>query len=230
MLCDLLTDTGVAGAPNSFYRQLSIPYWIECWGVTEPMGSPGFDRAYLNAALRVGTADTNLFGMRLMWNGVTDLSKRLNGLFPGLESDGARFDGAFGSTTYLYLSRDDLVAQAVSRYRAEQGGLWHKNADGSERERVKSEPVLYDAAGIAAYFAEVEADMRCWEDWFSTNGIVPHRLTYERLSENPQSVLTEILAALGLDPALAGAATPRTKKLADAESAEWGAWFKSEMT
>ena len=80
-----------------------------------------------------------------MWPSVAEASHRLDGLFPGLPSDAARFERAFGKPLYLFLSRGDKVGQAVSRLKAEQTGLWHRAADGSERERsAPPRPPAYD--------------------------------------------------------------------------------------
>ncbi len=225
LLCDLLTGTGVAGAPNSFYRQLSLADWIRDWGITEPQDSPDFDRVFLTRTLEAGSAGTGMFGLRLMWNGVEDMLASLRGLYPGHTSDAATIDAAFGPTRYLYLSRTDKVAQAISRYRAEAGGLWHVNADGSEREQTKRAQVSYDRAAIAAYLAEVEQDGRNWDDWFARNGITPFQVTYENLAAHTVAILMGVLAALGLDPDLAKSVEARTRRLADTESLDWAARF-----
>lgn len=228
LLCDLLKDTGLAGAPNSFYRQLSIPDWVADWGITVSESDPAFDRIYLEAARRIGTAGTGMFGMRLMWNSVDDMLARFAGLFPDAQGDAALIDMAFGPTRYVYLRREDRLAQAISRTRAEQGGLWHVNADGSERERIKSAPMVYDRARIATYLAEAEADNSKWEDWFASNRIEPFRLSYEQLSADPSSAIAGVLAFLGSDPSGAAQLRPRTRKLADAQSRDWAERFKAE--
>ena len=61
--------------------------------------------------------------MRLMWESVADLLKRLELFYPDQPCDRARLQSAFGSPLYLHLSRNDKVAQAVSRLMAEQTGL-----------------------------------------------------------------------------------------------------------
>lgn len=222
LLCDLLTDCGVAGRPNSFYRQVSIADWIEQWGLTEPKESAGFDRAYFDAARAAGSSANGMFGMRMMWDSVAYLSARLEKLFPGRENDAVRYEAAFGRTVYVHLSRRDLVAQAVSRYRAEQSGLWHLHADGSERERVKTAPPpQFNRAAIASYVAEAETDNRSWETWFKTNRIAPLRLTYEMLDEDPVTAIGDLLSALGQDRAHVRHVSPRTRRIANEQSAQW---------
>jgi len=231
LLCDLLADTGVAGRPDSFFRHQSIPWWADYLNVSVANWGDEykFDQSYLSAVLLEGTGGTQVFGMRLMWESVGDLSIGLESLYPGLPSDSARFQSAFGPPVYVYLSREDKVAQAVSRLKAEQTGLWHVDADGTERERVKQgQAPVYDALGLAEQVTKLEEEDAAWANWFSRQGIEPLRITYEMLSAGPKAVVATVLSALGLDPAIAGTVEPRTMKLADNESRKWAARFRTE--
>ena len=231
LLCDLLADTGVAGRPDSFFRRQSFPWWahhlnvsVADWGDEHE-----FDQTYLAAVQQQGSDGTQVFGMRLMWESVGDLSKRLGSLYPGLPSDSARFRSAFGPPFYVHLSREDKVAQAVSRLRAEQTGLWHVAADGTERERLKpGQAPVYDARGLSEQVAELEGHDAAWASWFAQQRIQSVRITFEALSTEPQAALATVLSALGLDPTIAGTVEPRTAKLADSESREWATRFRSE--
>ena len=69
---------------------------------------------------------------------------------------------------------------------------------------------------------------RCWTRWFHEQDIEPLRITYERLSAEPQATLATVLSALGMDSVLAEAAEPRTAKLADRVSREWATRFRAE--
>lgn len=231
MLCDLLAGTGVAGCPDSFYRRQSIPDFASEFGVTVSDGidGPDFDRAYLDAVLREGSGDTGMFGLRLMWRSVTELSARLGRLYPGVASDAARFELAFGQLRYLYLSREDKVAQAVSRLRAEQSGLWHRNADGSERERVAAHAApSYDALGLRGFIEEAAADEAAWARWFAENAIKPIRLTYDQIAADPRATLEGVLSALRLDASRAATVSVKTARMADGESRAWAARYRSE--
>ena len=230
-LCDLLADSGVAGCPDSFFRRESFLEWTEYFGlsVDEWGDAHEFDQAYLSAVLRYGTAETPVFGMRLMWESVTDLLKRLELFYPDQPSDRARLQSAFGSPLYLHLSRNDKVAQAVSRLMAEQTGLWHVSKDGAERERLwAGRKPAYDAQRLSKLVATLEAHDAAWRNWFSRQGIEPLRIPYEALSTTPQATLATVLSALGQDPAIAQTLEPQTVKLANAESREWARRFRSE--
>ncbi len=235
LLCDLLAGTGVAGRPDSFFRRQSMStWWADYLNVSSAKWDDdcAFDQSYLNAVLKEGAGGTPVFGMRLMWESLADLTKRLAVFYPDLPGDSARFRSAFGSASgpplYVHLSREDKVAQGVSRLRAEQTGLWHVHADGTERERTRPEQdPVYDAQALGEHVATLEEHDAAWSSWFTEQGIEPLRIAYEKLSTEPQAALANILAALGLDPAIAKSVEPGTAKLADNESREWAARFRA---
>ena len=226
LLCDLLYATGMSGRPNSFYRRESIPDYVKYLDV--PPDPEGFDQAYLSAILRHGTAGTGMFGLRQMWDHKAEMVLALRRLFPDLPDDLARFRAAFGDVKYIYLSRTDKVAQAVSRAKAEQSGLWHKYADGSVREQFDrfQEPV-YNPELIRELLDEAEHDGQQWEDWFRYHNIEPLRVTYENLAADPQAALDRILQAFDVAPAKA---VIKSQKLAGKENSDWIMRFRSEAT
>ena len=232
LLTDLLTATGVAGRPDSFFRLQSMrSWWAPYLNVSAEKWTDdhSFDQAYLDAVIEEGRNGTQVFGMRLMWTQVDNLSQKLENFYPNLPSDSARFEAAFGPISFIHLSREDKVAQAISRIKAEQSGLWHINADGSERERVKpQQKPIFDAQKLAEQVMNYEREDAAWVDWFAKQNIQPLRITYESLSENPQASLAIVLSALDLDPDIAKSVEPRTAKLAGSESQEWAVRFQTE--
>lgn len=231
LLCDLLESTAVAGRPASYFRSESIPRWVRRLSVPTTEGElrAGFDRSYLDAVLKAGRGGTEVFGFRLMWESVAELSMRLDALFPGLNSDKARFETAFGPVLFIHLSRTDKVSQAVSRVKAMQTGLWHVASDGTERERTgPAQDAVYDRDCIGKYVEELTMQDHAWTHWFVDNWIEPLRLTYEGLSHDPQSALEIILVALGLSPAIAAASKPKTTKMSDSDSQDWVSRFRAE--
>ncbi len=224
MLCDLLTASRVAGQPHSYLRSQDISYWAGLWGVGEPATAANsvFNQAYLTAMIRAGTADTGVFGLRLMWQSVGEATERFNMTLGGEADLANRFEQAFGSTLFIHLSRRDKVAQAASLVRATQTGLWHMAADGSERERTAPARVpVFDADQITKARDALATDDAGWSSFFEQCGIQPLRLTYEKLADDPQATLATILAALGHDRAIAKTVVPQTAKMADATTTEW---------
>jgi LPS sulfotransferase NodH len=226
LLCDLLAETGVTGKPNSFYRVESVAYFARQLGVED---GPDFDRRYFDAIVAEGCGSTDLFSMRVMWPSVAQMSTKLGVLFPNETTDGGRFAAAFGTPLYIFVRRQDKVAQAISRIKAEQSGLWHRAADGSVREQGgEYRPPEYNRAAIETSIAETTAHEAEWRNWFAGEGITPLELAYEDLSADPVAAIRKLLTALGRDPAAADQIVPRTSKLADAQSREWAERYTRE--
>ncbi len=231
LLCDLLARTEVAGHPESYFRRQSIPYWVEHLRVpSDRQGKdPEISRAYVSAVKQEGASRNGLFGARIMWESMPELSGHLDLLFPELPNDTARLHAAFGDAVYIYLSRKDKISQAVSLAKAMQTGLWHLNSDGSELERTESlHPSGYDFGFLDACFRELTANDRAWRDWFQRERVDPVRTTYEALALDPQAELSKVLEALGQDPQPANRIEVGTAKLADEESRQWIERFRSE--
>ncbi|MBO9590594.1 Stf0 family sulfotransferase [Devosia sp.] len=231
LICEMLYRSGVAGRPNSYFREVDIAHWAEDWGVSpaEGIDTPAFDRAYLAAMREAGRAGTGIFGLRVMYSSLADAGRRLARVFGRADTVPAQLEAAFGPLLYIHLSRGDKLGQAVSLVRAEQTGLWHLNADGSVLEGAEERPEpVYDGQRIAAVLADLEADDRAWDAFFAGHGITPLRLIYEGVTATPQRALAEIFARLGLDEGIALAMAVPTAKMADATSREWVERFRRE--
>ncbi|WP_119389003.1 Stf0 family sulfotransferase [Taklimakanibacter lacteus] len=232
LLCDLLASTKVAGNPDSFYRRQSISWWAGEWNLPSPdtMSSDEFNILFLEAAIRAGKGETGIFGLRLMRENLDELSAILDRIYPGLPSDRARFEKAFGKLLYLHLSREDKLAQAISLVKAEQTGLWHIAPDGTEIERVAPpQAPQYDFARIRQEVAELESYDAAWNSWFEEQGIIPLRLFYERLSAEPAATLIRICEALGVPAPNAADVRPGVAKLADETSLDWMRRYRSDL-
>jgi trehalose 2-sulfotransferase len=231
LLCRLLAATGRTGKPNSYYhRAATMREWATEWGLSsdETMPRVDVDRAYLSSVLRIGTAGTGIFGLRLHREYADLLSETLGRLFPGHASDARRFEAAFGNLLYIHLSRRDKVAQAVSLVKAEQSGLWHIAPDGTELERLSApQPLHYDFERIHREVCTLEAWDREWLAWFAAQRIEPMRIAYDTLSDDPGGTLTSICIALGVAamsnlslPSLSSL-SPGVARLSDGQSREW---------
>ncbi|MGE0242097.1 MAG: Stf0 family sulfotransferase [Parvibaculaceae bacterium] len=224
LLCDLLAATKKAGNPDSFYRRQTLSWWAREWNLPDPdtMSARAYNIAYLNAAVRAGKGGTGIFGLRLMRESLGELSAVLDQIFPGLPSDKARFEKAFGPLLYLHLSREDKLAQAVSLIKAEQTGLWHVAPDGTEIERLAPpQAPQYDFERITQEVGALESFDAAWNRWFEDQRISPLRIGYETLSADPAATLTRICAALGIVAPNAADVRPGVAKLSDATSLDW---------
>lgn len=231
LLCDLLTATGVAGRPHSYFRSQDVGYWAGLWDVggSTATSGPGFNRAYLSAMTKAGTAGTGMFGLRLMWPSVVEATKRLNAAFGGEADIANRFKTQFGPTLFIHLSRQDKTAQAVSLVRAKQTGLWHVAADGSERQRTApAQAPIFDAGRISQARDLLMTEDAEWSRFFDQCCIQPLRLSYETLAADPKAVLADTLTALGRDRTCAAGVDVETARMADAMSASWAKRMKAD--
>ncbi|MBE1282985.1 MAG: sulfotransferase [Rhodobacteraceae bacterium] len=231
MLCKLLQETGVAGCPGSHFHRTSLQAWLDSYNLHA--SSYGSEKQALTAifaaAIAKGSGNTGTFGLRLQQHSLSFFLQKLAVLYPEPSGDQARLNAAFGPSLFIHLTRENKLEQAISRLKAEQTGLWHRNADGSELERLSApRQPIYDAAAITAHVKDLtEADLN-WNIWFTKQGIQPLRITYDELSDAPTRVLAGVLKALGQDPAIAQNITPPTAKLSDEVSREWAHRFRAE--
>jgi LPS sulfotransferase NodH len=228
----MLTATGAAGQPDSYFFGTSLEGWLGDLGIAREETAD--EREILQAAFRAahvkGRNGTNVFGLRMQGHSFEFFCEKLAILHPGRLSDRERFQHAFGTTLFLHLTRPDKVDQAVSYLKAQQTGLWHVAPDGSELERLAPhrEP-RYDGEDIRACVETMSAYDRDWNDWFAREGIEPLRISYDDLSADPIGILRHILDRLGLDQAAADSVRPGVRKLADSTNREWVARYLSEQ-
>ena len=231
LLCGLLAATGIAGRPGSHFHEPSLDRWLDAYGLADRSFASRDDalRTVFDAARERGTGDTGLFGLRMQRGSFGYFIDALAVLQPDQPSDAAWIEAEFGRTLFVHLSRSDKLDQAISRVRAEQTGLWHRNADGTELERLAppAKP-RYDPGTIARHVAALTAMDAAWNAWFASEGIEPLRVIYDELSDDPRAALAHVLDALGLDPQRAVQVTLPTAKLADAISDEWRTRFLNE--
>jgi len=231
LLCGMLASTGVAGKPASYFFGTTLEDWQEELELQPDRKAT--ERDIVDAAFRVALAkgrnDTEMCGLRMQAHSFAFFLENLALLRPGASTDVERIQLAFGSTLFVHLTRPSKLDQTVSYLKAQQTGLWHRSADGSELERTAPhrEPV-YDSTKIAACIDVMTAYDRNWNDWFGREAIEPVRLSYDDLSADPVGILRQVLQSLGLDPAAAVGVTPKVKKLADGINDDWAARFRAE--
>jgi trehalose 2-sulfotransferase len=232
LLCTLLTATGVAGKPASYFYDQSVEDWLAELGIA--VDEAATDREVLETALtvvlRVGTNGTGLFGLRQQAHSLAFLCEKLALLAPEETTDAGRFQKIFGATFFVYLSRADKVDQAVSYLKAKQSGLWHVAHDGSELERnAPHRDPTYDSEELRACVRMMQGYDSNWNEWFAREGIEPLRISYDSLAASPIETLREVLASLGIDRSAADGVVPGVRKLADSINRAWSTRFRAEQ-
>lgn len=228
LLCKLLGATGRTGLPNSHFHTPSLARWFETYKLSRSDYST--DHAALDAifaaAFERGTGDTGMFGLRLQRGSFDFFIQQAGILYPECQNDVERLQAAFGSTLFIYLTRENKLEQAISLVKAEQTGLWHKAANGEELERSSAprEP-FYDPIEISRQIGELTRLDADWQLWFEREGVRPLRVSYDDLSRSPLGTLSRIVEMLGLDASVADNIDPPTAKLSDEISLVWAERF-----
>lgn len=221
LLCAHLHASGVAGHPQSLFRREDMQDYAAEWRITGPGGRYGF-ADFLNAAITEGRGGTSTFGLRLMWETLAELIVHLGGAAEPRQAD--LLQEAFGPLRYVYLWRRDLVAQAISRHKAEVSGIWHIGIEESTNPATPQ----YDYNRIDHHVRAADASNQSWKNWFTVNRIAPLSLCYEDLSVNPDAAARCVLNFLGLPSSTGRPNLPPNRKMADAESAAWQVRYLSE--
>jgi len=173
-LCELLCNTGVAGAPTEFFDPELMKQFRSRWK-TETL------EEYLGALLERKTSPNGVFGIKVHWG---QLRPALGGADPG---------EVFPALRYIHISREDRLRQAVSWVRAFQTNQW------ASTHRAQAEPE-FDRSAIDRYLTKLTREDGEWQRLFERRGIVPHRVSYERLTQAPAQVMEGVLSFLGLPP------------------------------
>lgn len=229
LLCGLLESTGVAGHPESYFRQPDEPSWAARWGIA---GSPdgSFSYAdYVHSALAAGRTDNGVFAARIMWGILDEVIDKLVTVYPDLiGADLELLRRAFGHTRFIYLRRGDVLAQAVSWLRAEQTNVWFETEQDEPREPDR-EP-HFDFDQLRELVQQIDEHNAAWQGWFASAGIQPHLIWYEALDANPVGVTRRVLDFLNLELPAGRVIRVQHRRLADEVNAEWIDRYRTRNT
>jgi LPS sulfotransferase NodH len=93
---------------------------------------------------------------------------------------------------YIYVTRRDLLMQAISCYTAQETGLWSSLSVGDSAVEFNEEAI----ADPMLYLAEL---MSRWECLFSLLGIEPLRIAYEDIESVPRETVARCLRHIGVE-------------------------------
>lgn len=92
-----------------------------------------------------------------------------------------------GQANYVYLTRGDLLGQAISRHRSNSAGVAHaRGGDDTDAQAP------YNFAAISSHLDHLTRMMASYEKVFAMLGIRPMRLTYEQITAEPGRVVRDI--------------------------------------
>ncbi len=201
-LCQMLGDTGRLGRPSEYINTTWMRRFIPDYPTTVA--------EQIAIAHRVGTTGNGCFAMKLhAWH------------FDRLAAEISLRD-AFPGVVFVRLTRRDMLAQAISLFRARQTDRFHAHVDGMRAPE-------FDAGGIADRLAELALGRARWDMYFARNGIVPLALDYETLHRRPRWCVRRIGLLLGVTlPRFSIGTGLGLRVQRDAVSEQWRARFLAE--
>lgn len=206
-LAHSLRSSGVAGHPE------------ECF-LPEHVQSPFDD--YLRRVLDAGTTPNGVFAAKLMWNYFDDFLFRLRRIHGDYEAaDLGVMRSLFQDPSFVWIRREDTVAQGISWARAAQTGKYAAHQD-------ETGEASFDFEFIDGLVQLARHQTGAWRRWFAAEGVEPFEVTYEALCADLRGTILNTLAFLGLEP-LPGRAIgppPELTKQADALTDEWIARYR----
>ena len=106
---------------------------------------------------------------------------------------------------FVYLTREDLLGQAISRYRGAVTGHWHsllgkpdQAGEAGPGKPDNSHDVPYDFAAIKGQIDQLTKMMAAYERVFAAFGLSPLRITYEQVTADSYAVMARMAATLGV--------------------------------
>ena len=169
-----------------------------------------------------------VFVMKVMYPQFAEMQRALEDLegppeMPLIE----RISSIFPNPRFLYLTRQDTLAQAVSHLKARQTRRWVKRS--AVREPQGVDPV-YSYLGILQHMLERERNHERWCEFLKSDGVDSLQFVFESLREDPQGSMETFFSWLGQEtPEVQEAADqPRFKQMANSLNQTWKQRFLEE--
>jgi LPS sulfotransferase NodH len=171
---------------------------------------PSSYREYLSTIARVNTTSNGVFGIKMHWN---QYERHM------LDQDLAvEFWNV--PVTWVRITRQDEIRQAISFVRAAQTNSWNSNME------TKRDPV-YDGPSIVAALERIANENTAWRTYFERNNIQPLDITFEQLTQNMNATVRRVMDHIGTH--IDQVPVPQTKQQSDSINSEWATRFLHEF-
>lgn len=209
-LCDVLKNTQALGRPGELLPKEFIPNILK----RAPARTPD---DYLQNVLKVLQSDNGVSGLKASWF-------QFNTFCQDLENP-----SILRQFKYIYLTRKDTAAQAVSLYAATESSVFHTNKSHADEAIEKLEKLQYDFEKIAFWHHHISVQEEGWMRFFATD-ILPLHISYEEIDNDVASVGKQIAAYLGVKDARIDAMKNDSifNKIGDSRNTEWTQRYLSE--
>ena len=201
-LCQLLASTGVLGIPTEYFN-------VDTLRARGHPDYPADPESQLAQIPRLGATPNGVYGVKLFSNHFDHARE-------------TRWAERLPRLSFVYLTRLDLLGQAISHVRAAQTQQWV-----AQRAALR-EPV-YDFEAINAELLRLARAQARWTYFLARNDMPVVHVIYEHLVQNPQLFVDAIARLVGVaEPATIDASQVRVQVQRDAINDEWRVRFVSQ--
>jgi LPS sulfotransferase NodH len=204
-LGDVLGATGIFGQP---FESLNAPETLPC---CKEHGLRSFAEYFGHIVRR--DSRNNIYIVKVMPEQIVLLCE--TGLL----------DQIVERSAFLFMTRSDKLAQAISQAIVQQNNRWTWDAPSG----LPDDKLIYPAEQIAQNMQHIMLLNISFEQFFALNGIVPIMLEYERLAAAPQPELDHLALRLGLHGLKLDADRLRYRRQANAINQDWGSRFLADQ-
>lgn len=169
MLTEIISKAKCLGFPNEYFVENIATFFSVLNSVT------GNSVSLTDFISRHCCSENGVFGVEIEYD-------RFSRLERSIVSD-------LGNVPVIYMTRFNLLAQAISLFLAAEGNQW-SSFDGDRRD------IAYDREKIISYLKVIITHMKGFENFFEESNIEPVRLYYEDVVKNPSAEIGKIAAAL----------------------------------
>jgi LPS sulfotransferase NodH len=164
---------------------------------------------YLTAISEHRATTNGVFGIKMHWN---QYERHLLNL-------GLTVDFWSAPVSWVRITREDEIRQAISFVRADQTESWNSAMT------AKREPT-YDAGAIIRALDRIQHENDEWSKYFVEHGITALHITYEQLIRDTDATIRTIMNFIDSPVDHVPAATTRSQS--DGTNAEWALRFVAE--
>jgi len=234
LLASGLRRTGVAGNPFEYFnpRALNTPFMLKQLGLPADDPNPPDLAGRLDRILQAGTSKNGVFGAKLHWWHLPALFTaidRVQDLPPPAQIlSSATLRGFFNELRFIFLRRENKVAQAISYYRALKTEVWQAPGGGCGVEAPPDVNVAFDFMTIQDIVDAAEFEEDAWRRLLADADNTVLELTYEELAADYIGTMSRVLAFLGFTVAPADIPPPLLQRQHDARSQEWEHLYREQ--
>jgi LPS sulfotransferase NodH len=226
LLGDALISTGLAGRPHGYFSRVALhnPRTRRILGEIN-------DKSYLDKVIVAATTPNGVFGAKVHWDHLMTLVAKAEGSAHAQSRKApARapelLQGPLPNLRFIWLTRMNEVARAISHYRAKKTDRWHVDSRWSTDDADEAGEPDFDFDQIDAFVRAAKSDELRWRQFFQDHDIVPLELSYEELVRDLEATVRCVLGFVGIPVEDITLPPPTLRKLADDRSQEWEARYR----